>query len=286
MVDNRYAVLDFETRCNLPLARQVLRLGHDAPAGEVVSRLAERRRSENHGNPEFFKLPFHEPVAAAILLVEPRSSSPAAPLIATEWLSWRAGELPLDQLVDRVFGALAGRVYVGFNSKAFDLPLLELWASGCRVMAPAHFRVPGEPALLPPSADPRDCCASQHCDLQKELANGAPGSGTFDELCKFHGLPGKPGISGADVEALALAGRLDEIHAYNITDVLQTFLLFLHVLIRAGRLSRGAAAESAATAIALTRTVVLARLEGGGAAHTLLAESLDGCAAAPIAQSV
>lgn len=285
MADDRYAVLDLETRCNLALAREVLHLPPEAPADEVLGRLAERRRAEGHGNPDFLKLPFHEPVAGAVLLAEPSGFGPAAPLRATEWLTWTAGELPLEAFVERVFAALSGRVYVGFNSKAFDLPLLELWASRCRLQVPMHFRAPGE---APPPAsladDPRARGSDRHCDLQRELAGGAPGTGTFDELCKFHGLPGKPGLSGGDVGALAAAGRLEEIHAYNVTDVLQTFLLFLHVLLRAGRLTRTAAAESCASAIALARASVAPRLAQGGAARALLLASLDGCAAAPIAQ--
>ncbi len=280
MMDDRYAVLDLETRCNVALARQVLGLGSSLAPGEVVARLLERRRGENHGGTDFLKLPFHEPVAAALLLVEPRDAGPGAPLIAADWVTWRAGEQPLETFVERFFRDLAERTYVGFNSLAFDLPLMELWASRCRIPAPAHF-APGEPKV---ASDPRARHSGRHRDLQKELANGAPGTGSFDELCKFHGLPGKPGVSGEEVESLVAAGRLDEVHAYNVTDVLQTYLLFLHVLLRAGRLSREAAAQSARSAIALTRSAVLPHLPDGGAARALLAANLDGCAEAPIAE--
>jgi hypothetical protein len=281
MTDDRYAVLDLETRCNLALARRVLGLGPTMAPSEVVTRLLERRRGENHGGSDFLKLPFHEPLAAALLLVEPRDASPGASLIAAEWVTWIAGEQPLEAFVERFFRHLAKRTYVGFNSLAFDLPLMELLASRCRIPAPAHFTAPGGPAT---AADPRARRSPRHCDLQRELANGAPGTGSFDELCKFHGLPGKPGVSGEDVESLAAAGRLDEVHAYNVTDVLQTHLLFLHVLVRAGRLSRDAAAQSARSAIALTRSAVLPRLPDGGAARALLAANLEGCSEAPIAQ--
>ncbi|MFN7135066.1 MAG: hypothetical protein ACK4N5_23525, partial [Myxococcales bacterium] len=108
--------------------------------------------------------------------------------------------------------------------------------------------------------------------------------GSLDELCRFHGLPGKPGVAGNEVEGLLQAGRFDELHAYNVTDVLQTWLLFLHVQIRSGALTRDAAAESARAAIALTRSRVANRLAEGGAARQLLEGCLDGCSAAPIAQ--
>jgi predicted PolB exonuclease-like 3'-5' exonuclease len=284
MADDRYAVLDIETRCSLDMARKVLHLPPEATHAELLGRLAERRRAEGSPNPEFLKLPFHEPVAAAVLLAEPRGFSPAAPLLATEWLSWTAGESAVESFVESLFGALCGRTYVGFNSRGFDLPLLELWASRCRIQAPMHFRPPGDTPMPSASASaPRDRSPDRHCDLQRELASGAPGTGSLDELCKFHGLPGKSGVSGSAVESLALAGRLEEIHAYNVTDVLQTFLLFLHVLVRAGRLTRAAAADSCASALALTRAAILPRLAEGGAARALLLDCLDGCAAAPIA---
>jgi predicted PolB exonuclease-like 3'-5' exonuclease len=272
----KYAVLDLETRCSAAMARQVLHLEASIPDEEALRRFFEKRRAENHGS-EFPKLPFHEPVAAAILLVERRGPVPESPLLATDWRCWRAGELPLEQFVERFFKNLAGRTYVGFNSQGFDLPLMELWASRCRITAPEHFdRLRNE--------SPRNKYAVElHCDLQKELVNWAWGSGTFDELCRFHGLPGKPGVSGGDVEALLAQGHLDQVHAYNVTDVLQTHLLFLHTLVRSGRLTRGAAAESARAAIDLTRDRLLPKLTAGGEAFRILEETLLGCAKAPIA---
>ncbi len=265
--DTRWAVLDLETRCHVPLARQVLGLGDDVPVADVQRRLVERRRGEGGG--EFLKLPFHVPVASAVLLAEHRDDR----VVATRWSCWKEGDAPLEDFVARFFDDLAGRVYVGFNSSGFDLPLMELWASRCRVGAPEHFgRTDGA----------RGKRSERHCDLQKELVAGSWGSGSFDDLCKFHGLPGKPGIRGEEVEGLVAQGRLPEVHAYNVTDVVQNHLLLLHVLVRAGTLTREGAGKSARAALALTREQVLAALPPGPA-HTLLERSLDACERAPIA---
>lgn len=272
----RYAVLDLETRCHVPLARAVLGLDASVGADEVQKRLLERRRAEKGGG-DFQKLPFHEPVAAALLLAERRGEGPEAPVVTTDWRCWREGELSMEQFVDRFFKNVAGRVYVGFNSQGFDLPLMELWASRCRVSAPEHFDRATRPE------NPRYKYGEGHVDLQKELVNWAWGSGSFDELCKFHGLPGKPGVNGEGVEGMLAAGRLDEVHAYNVTDVLQSHLLFLHVLLRAGRLKRASAGESARSALEATREKVLGKLDPAGEAHRMLAGSLEACARAPIA---
>jgi predicted PolB exonuclease-like 3'-5' exonuclease len=271
----RYAVLDLETRCHLPLAREVLHLDASVEPAEVCRRLVERRRSENGS--DFQKLPFHEPVASAILLAERRGAASTDPLVATDWRCWKAGELPMAQFVERFFEDIAGRTYVGFNSQGFDLPLMELWASRCRVSAPEHFDRPGH------SGNPRYKYGELHYDLQKELVNWAWGSGTFDELCKFHRLPGKPGVSGEDVERLVAEGRLDEVHAYNVTDVLQSHLLFLHTLLRAGKLTRASAQQSAQAALSLTREQLVPKLGRGSLARGLLERSIEGCARAPIA---
>jgi len=272
----RIAFLDVETRCHVALARQVLGLDEAVPAADVCRRLAEKRRAENGGS--FHKLPFHEPVAAAVLLAEMPSAG--EPLLATGWrclTSWGQDAGQVESLVGGFFEAVAGRLYVGFNSQAFDLPLMELWASRLSIGAPDHFS--------DPAASPRQRrAAERHCDLQKELVNWAPGSGTFDELCKFHGLPGKPGVSGDEVEALVHQGRFDEILAYNVTDVVQTSLLYLHVLVRSGTLRRDHAGLSARLILELTGRDVSARLPEGSAARLMLETSLVACSRTPIAR--
>jgi predicted PolB exonuclease-like 3'-5' exonuclease len=207
-----------------------------------------------------------------VLLAERRGSAPDGPVVATRWICWQAGELSLERFVARFFDAIAGRVVVGFNSTGFDLPLMELWASRLMLPAPSYFDSPS------PRVEAR-----LHCDLQREISGRAGGAGNFDLLCKFHGLPGKPGLSGKDVESLVAQGRLDEVLAYNVTDVMQSYLLLLHVLTRAGRLTRNAATASARASIAVTRTEVTPKLPSGSRALGLLQTSLEACERAPIA---
>jgi predicted PolB exonuclease-like 3'-5' exonuclease len=268
----KWAILDLETRCNLALAREVLDLAPCVDPLEVCQRLIEQKHAESSG---FLKLPFHEPVCGGVLLAERRQASPEEPIVATGWLCWRAGEAPLEQFVGRFFESIAGRVCVGFNSTGFDLPLMELWACRLRVAAPAYFGSPHSPRVAP----------ELHCDLQREAAGALGRVGRFDLLCKFHGLPGKPGMSGKDVESMVASGRLDEVQAYNVTDVLQSFLLLLHLQVRSGALTREAAAISARGAIELTRSEVGRRLPAGSRALELLDSSLRACGKAPIADA-
>jgi hypothetical protein len=52
------------------------------------------------------------------------------------------------------------------------------------------------------------------------------------------GLPGKDEVAGPDVHSLYAAGALDRIAAYCMTDVVQTWLLFLRYRLGEGTLTR------------------------------------------------
>jgi predicted PolB exonuclease-like 3'-5' exonuclease len=62
----------------------------------------------------------------------------------------------------------------------------------------------------------------------------------MDLLLKMIGLPGKVGIDGAQVQERYEQGRLDEIHRYCRTDVIQTYFLFLRVELLRGRIDEAA----------------------------------------------
>jgi predicted PolB exonuclease-like 3'-5' exonuclease len=50
----------------------------------------------------------------------------------------------------------------------------------------------------------------------------------LDEICKIIGLPGKPaGIDGGQVEAMVVAGWINEVAQYCEADVLNTYRLWL-----------------------------------------------------------
>lgn len=53
---------------------------------------------------------------------------------------------------------------------------------------------------------------------------------SMDKLCKILGLPGKEGISGADVWPMALEGKFEEIGAYCAKDVERTRLLYKRMI--------------------------------------------------------
>jgi predicted PolB exonuclease-like 3'-5' exonuclease len=90
----------------------------------------------------------------------------------------------------------------------------------------------------------------RHLDLFDFLTNSGATRlrGGLDLVARLVGLPGKAGVRGGDVQALWEAGRFDEIHRYCRRDVIETYLVFLHVEHLRGRLGDAALQRAAAAA--------------------------------------
>jgi hypothetical protein len=88
---------------------------------------------------------------------------------------------------------------------------------------------------------------TDHFDL-KELLSAPGGAAPLDLYAKLVGLPGKEDVAGEDVQSLYSADALDRIAAYCMTDVLQTWLLFLRWRLVEGSLTPDGYEESVASA--------------------------------------
>ena len=77
----------------------------------------------------------------------------------------------------------------------------------------------------------------RHCDLMDLLALYQPrANAPLSDLAQLAGLPGKLGMTGAEVWAAYQAGRLAEIRNYCETDVVNTYLLHLRFQLMRGSL--------------------------------------------------
>lgn len=117
----------------------------------------------------------------------------------------------LESFMNDIEGLMASRNYrlprwVGHNVAEFDLPFL--WK---------RFVVRGlpPPRWLPHHPKP---WGEQVYDTMVEWA-GARGRISLDRLCKLLGIPGKDGMTGADVWPAVQAGRLAEVAEYCRADV-------------------------------------------------------------------
>jgi predicted PolB exonuclease-like 3'-5' exonuclease len=77
----------------------------------------------------------------------------------------------------------------------------------------------------------------RHCDLMDLLALFQPrANAPLSDLAQLIGLPGKLGMTGAEVWSAYQAGRLAEIRNYCETDVVNTYLLYLRFQLMRGSL--------------------------------------------------
>jgi predicted PolB exonuclease-like 3'-5' exonuclease len=146
---------------------------------------------------------------------------------------------------------LEGRSLVTFHGRGFDLPVLELRSLKLGVPAPAHF------ASARLSERPGDV------DLYDVFSKGGAAPAPLDLYAKLVGLPGKEDTAGKDVQRLYAQGDRDRIAAYCMTDVIQTWLLFLRWRLLEGTLSPQGYAASAASARDRLPALIAERLRPG-----------------------
>ncbi|MBF0401997.1 MAG: hypothetical protein HQL90_14690 [Magnetococcales bacterium] len=124
---------------------------------------------------------------------------------------------------------------VGYNSLGADLRILVQRGIVLGLSSPKFAFRPNKPWE---GVDYFARGGESHLDL-KEYATPGWGSGSpsLHELAVLSGIPGKMETKGDQVAQLWLAGRLDEIIAYNECDALTTYLLWLRMAHFAGHFS-------------------------------------------------
>jgi 3'-5' exonuclease len=219
-----YLVLDIETRVDKELVKKVYdpedTLTLEQAYDVARDKLLERSQSD------FFPIPFHIPIAIATLQAGEDYRIQALGCLGAE----RFSEAELVSRFWQMFETC--HTMVTFNGRGFDLPVLETRAMKHSFSIPRYFGLQGANYRGSRYAE------TLHFDLCDYLSNfGAVyRRGSLDILAKLIGLPGKYNIAGEDIEYLFRQGRQKEINQYCMTDVLQTYLLFLRVELLRGKL--------------------------------------------------
>jgi predicted PolB exonuclease-like 3'-5' exonuclease len=227
----RYLTLDLETVPDEALVGAVD--GEpNKPFAEQLRRLIAERRERSGSRSDFLPLPYHRPIAACMLEAEEGEGG----LSLTDVTSWSEARTPANERPNRASEAaflgrfwerLHGRVLITFHGRGFDLPVLELRSLKLGIPAPALF-----------TSGMRRKGSPEHRDMFDLLTNdGAAAPAPLDLYAKLLGLPGKEDTAGKDVQGLYAAGDLDRIAAYCMTDVVQTYLLFLRFRLLEGSLT-------------------------------------------------
>jgi predicted PolB exonuclease-like 3'-5' exonuclease len=165
---------------------------------------------------QFPKLPLHRIVCIGALIASSSETGWSVETLGAPHIGDRSEPDLISSFVDKI-GSLKPQL-VTFNGNSFDLPVLRYRAMLHRIGASslgsrAYFSRFGEDAI-----DLCDVLASYNSQAKV----------TLDLLCKSLAISGKPpNISGADVERLVTAGRVQEVADYCETDVVNTYRIWL-----------------------------------------------------------
>ncbi len=141
-------------------------------------------------------------------------------------------------LVQRFFDGLErySPTLVSWNGSGFDLPVLGYRALRHGVSAARYWEL-GDNDREFRYNNYLSRYHWRHVDLMDVLsAYGASGRASLENVSQLLGLPGKLGMSGADVWPAYRRGDLASIRNYCETDVLNTYLIFLRFQLLRGEL--------------------------------------------------
>jgi len=252
-----YLIFDIETRVDKDLVKQVydpedsltLDQAYDTARDQILERSSQQS--------DFFPVPFHIPIAISTMQADEKYRIKSLGCIGAD----RFSEM---ELVSKFWEAFEkSHTLVTFNGRTFDLPVLESRALKHGLSLPRYFAA-GESRSTYRGNRYSD---SFHLDLCDYLSNfGAYSRNSLNLWAKLIGLPGKYSIAGEDVEYLFRQGRQKEVNQYCMTDVLQTYLLFLRVELLRGKLDQ-AAYQATVTA---AREDLMQQAAGAGSDNFLL----------------
>lgn len=226
MAPRKLLVFDLETVPDLNLARKMWPTETDGLDDlQTVEYIYEHHRKASSSGSDFPRPSFHKIVAIGCLLAD------IEPEDGYETYNFRKVGCIGDETDDEAtllqkffdFGKRENLRLVSFNGLGFDVPVLKLRA--------LHHHMPAR-WFMNHLTNKWDNYHSKnalayHADLA-EMFGSFRAMPKLDEVCTLAGLPGKLDVSGSKVYEMHLRGEMQGIRDYCETDVLNTYLLYLH----------------------------------------------------------
>ena len=249
-----FLVFDIETRVDKDLVKAVYDPENTLTLDQAYDTARDQILENNGQKSDFFPVPYHIPISISTLQADENYNIQSLGCFGAD----RYSEIEIVARFWKIFES-ARQTFVTFNGRGFDLPVLETRA--------LKFGIPIQRYFTDGYRGNRYSDA-YHIDLCDYLSNfgAAFRRNSLDVLAKLIGLPGKYSIEGEDVEYLHRQGRQKEINQYCVTDVLQTWILFLRVELMRGRLSPSGYRE----AVEATRKDLTRRADEAGPDNFLL----------------
>ena len=227
-------VFDIETVPDVDLVRDLTGC-ESTDVNELRQALTDYHLKITDGKNSFPRQPFHKVVAISFLEAEIIREEKSEQYILQEVRSGGNINSSEEDLIKGFFSHLKKQPprLVSFNGKTFDLPVLKYRAIKYGIAAPWLYKMGDKWNNYS-----QRYALDWHCDLIDAFSDfGASARVKMDELCVLLGLPGKIDIDGSQVNDLFDAKKIDEIRNYCETDVINTYLLYLHYQHHTGTLS-------------------------------------------------
>ncbi len=226
-----YLIFDIETRVDKELVKEIYDPENNLTLDQAYDMGRDKNLERSGQQSDFFPVPFHIPIAISTLQADENYRIRSLKSSGVDRFMEK-------ELVARFWETFeSARTLVTFNGRGFDLPVLESRALKYGIPLPRYFAA-GEGRSTYRGSRYSD---AYHIDLCDFLSNfGAYQRNSLNLWAKLIGLPGKYTIAGEDVEYLFRQGRQKEVNQYCMTDVLQTYLLFLRVELLRGKLEKTA----------------------------------------------
>jgi predicted PolB exonuclease-like 3'-5' exonuclease len=237
-------VFDIETVPDIELGTRVHNL-HGLAPGQVAKAMFALRRQETGS--EFLSYEQHRIVAISCLLRN------------REGLKlWSLGEATSDEqeLIERFFDGIErlSPDLISWNGSGFDLPVMHYRAMKAGVQAPRYWESGDEDQSFRYN-NYLNRYHWRHLDLMDVLSGfQVRARASLEDMAGLLRLPGKLGFSGAQVWDAWQQGQIGRIRHYCETDVLNTYLVYLHFELMRGRFTRAVFAQELERVRAFLRT--------------------------------
>jgi predicted PolB exonuclease-like 3'-5' exonuclease len=253
-----FLVFDIETRVDKELVKEVYDPDNSLTLDQAYDSARDKILERSGQQSDFFPVPFHIPIAISTLQADESYQIRSLGCLGAD----RFSELELVTKFWQIFDN--SQTLVTFNGRGFDLPVLETRALKFGIPLSRYFAT-GQTKNTYRGSRYND---AYHIDLCDFLSNfgAAYRRNSLNVLSKLIGLPGKYSIEGEDVEYLFRQGRQKEINQYCMTDVLQTYFLFLRVELLRGKLDR----KSYRSIVSAAREDLTQRASNAGSENFLL----------------
>jgi len=237
-------VFDIETIPDEESAVNLTNIEEGSSRQEKRQALTDYHLKITDGKNSFLRQPFHKIVAISFLEAEIERSNGEEIYHLTDIRSGGTLESSEEDLVKGFFYHLRKKTprFISFNGRTFDMPVLKYRAMKYGISAPWLYKMGDKWNNYT-----QRYSLDWHCDLLDAFSDfGASTRVKMNEICSILDLPGKDNIDGSMVMDYFDQGRLEEIRNYCESDVINTYLLYLHYQHFTGSISGNAIAQSKA----------------------------------------